>query len=75
MLNGEQKVTAVMSVCLTEEEIRDLTRKRQHGAQERELHGLGIPCRRRSDGSIIVLRVHVEVEQKRTGSEPRLHLA
>jgi hypothetical protein len=64
-----------MSICLSEEEIRELTRKRQHGAQARELRLLGIPCRLRSDGSLIVLRVHVEVEQARSSSpEPQLRL-
>lgn len=64
-----------MSICLSDEEIRELTRKRQHGAQARELHRLGIPCRPRSDGSLIVLRIHVEVQTARPTREPQLHLS
>lgn len=63
-----------MSICLSEEEVRELTGKRHRRAQAEELHRLGIPCRPRSDGSLIVLRVHVEVEQARSAPEPRLHL-
>lgn len=64
-----------MSICLSEVEIQELTKKRMHYAQARELHRLGIPCKPRSDGSLIVLRVHVEVEQRRPQQhEPRLNL-
>ena len=55
-----------MTLCLTSEELHDLTARSRPAAQERQLQHLGIPCRRRSDGSIVVLRIHVE----RLGLEP-----
>lgn len=64
-----------MAICLSEEDIQALTNKRHHSAQMRELHRLGIPCKPRSDGSLIVLRIHVESEQERPAAEPRLHLS
>ena len=41
---------------LTATELRDLTGKRRNDAQERELRHLGIPYRRRKDGTLIVIR-------------------
>jgi hypothetical protein len=47
-----------VSDLLSEQEIRDLTKKQAHPAQERELAKLGIRAKPRSDGSLIVLRAH-----------------
>lgn len=45
---------------LTAEEIFELTHRQRCKAQARALEGMGIPFRRRLDGTIAVLRVHVE---------------
>jgi hypothetical protein len=64
-------------MILCEQEIRDLTRKRRSAWQAKELDFLGIPYARRSDGSLIVLRGHVDALQHREPAtrEPRLRLA
>lgn len=49
-----------MSIVLSPQEIEDLTRRSRATAQARQLAHLGIPCERRTDGSLVVLRVHVE---------------
>lgn len=65
----------IVSICLTNKEIQELTNRKYYAAQARELDHLGIPYKPRTDGSLIVLRVHVEVEQKRkVATEPQLHL-
>lgn len=63
-----------MSICLSEDELVDLTKKRRHDSQARELHHLGIPYQRRRDGSLIVLRIHVEGLQDSQAREPQLRL-
>ena len=45
---------------LTEDEIIELTRKTRRDAQSRALRFIGIEHRPRPDGSLIVLRSHVE---------------
>lgn len=45
---------------LTDAEIRRLTGKIQHRAQSQELDYLGIEHKRRADGSLVVLKSHVE---------------
>lgn len=52
-----------MSLCLTPEEIRDLTAKERPSAQARALDAMGILYRRRPDGTLAVLRAHVQYEQ------------
>lgn len=47
---------------LTEEEIKDLTQRVQHQAQAKMLNALGLTHKVRSDGSLLVLRSHVEKE-------------
>jgi hypothetical protein len=47
-----------MSDILTEQEVFELTLKRRPSAQERVLIRLGIDCRKRPDGSLVVLRAH-----------------
>ena len=59
-----------MSLCLTADELEELTSKRRSDAQARELQEMGIPYRVRRDGSLVVLRIHVEYEAhgKRTAT-------
>ena len=45
---------------LTDDEIRDLTRRTHHNAQSNTLSKMGIEHRMRPDGSVAVLRTHVE---------------
>ena len=56
-----------MSLCLTPNEIEEVTGKRLSDAQARELQVLGIPYRTRRDGSLVVLRIHVEYETTEKG--------
>ncbi len=49
-----------MSLFLTTAELQELTGRKQAGAQERALAHMGITCRRRPDGSVVVLRSHVD---------------
>jgi hypothetical protein len=58
---------------LSETEIVALTARERHAWQARQLDHLGIPYRRRTDGSLVVLRVHVEsVQHQAPKREPRL---
>lgn len=49
-----------MTLCLTPEEIEDLTQKKRYSAQIRVLRALGIESRPRPDGSVLVDRAHYE---------------
>lgn len=49
-----------MTLCLTSEDIEDLTRKKHYSAQIRVLTALGIESKRRPDGSVLVDRAHYE---------------
>jgi hypothetical protein len=49
-----------MTLCLTPEEIEDLTQKKRYSAQIRVLTALGIELKRRPDGSVLVDRAHYE---------------
>ena len=60
-----------MSVCLSQAELEELTGYPRPSAQARELDHLGIPYQRRRNGSLIVLRAHVE-PHARTAGEPEL---
>ena len=64
---------------LTQAELVELTRRIQSDAQARELDAIGIPFRRRSDKSLVVMRVCVETALGASGAriaptEPSLHL-
>lgn len=48
-------------LTLSPDELRDLTGKRRADAQARVLDFMGIPYKTRPNGSLAVLRVHVEV--------------
>lgn len=45
---------------LTREEVAELTARKRAAAQARVLRGLGIEHRIRPDGSVLILRAHVE---------------
>lgn len=47
---------------LTPDEIREATGRVQHHAQAKALRALGIVFKIRSDGSLLVLRAHVETQ-------------
>jgi len=47
-------------MILTPPELEQLTGRKRTDAQARELRHMGIPFRCRSDGTIVVLRIHVE---------------
>lgn len=67
-----------MSLTLSTADVADLTGKVKAKAQARELTHMGIPYRVRRDGSVAVLRIHVEtVEGARSvprESRPRVRL-
>jgi hypothetical protein len=48
-------------IVLSEQELIDLTEKTRPSAQARVLDFMGIQYRPRPDGSLAVLRIHVEV--------------
>lgn len=58
-----------MELCLTPDELYDLTEKKQARAQMRELSHMGIPFRLTTEGKVKVLRSDLSHEQ---GEEPRL---
>jgi hypothetical protein len=47
-------------IVLTKEELAELTGKERPSAQVRALTQMGIPYRKRPDGSPVVFRVHLE---------------
>ncbi len=62
---------------LTPDELKQLTERERPSWQARQLAHLGIPFRRRSDGTLIVLREDVRMELGKTVSkrEPQLRTA
>lgn len=62
---------------LTAEQIHELTDKTRPSAQARVLDGMGIPYRKRPNGTLAVLRIHVETIEgyapaARLPAEPQL---
>jgi hypothetical protein len=49
----------VSSLCLSDDELLEVTRRRQPAAQARILALLGVPYKRRPDGSLVVSPVAV----------------
>lgn len=49
-----------MTLTLTPDELQELTAKRRSDAQRRALDFMGVPYKRRPDGTPAVLRIHVE---------------
>lgn len=62
---------------LTPPELEALTERHRPAYQRRQLEHMGIPFRTRTDGTLVVLRVHVEHLQdtRPKNREPRLRLA
>ena len=48
---------------LNKDELEQLTGKRRPKAQGRALDAMGIPYRRRPDGSPVVLRIHLDMSR------------
>jgi hypothetical protein len=59
-------------VFLTEQQVVDLTHRVKGAWQARELVKLGIPFRRRSDGTLLVLHDDLKTEQDHRSKQPRL---
>lgn len=59
-------------MILNAAELVELTRKRYAAHQARELAHLGIPFKRRTDGSLVVLRKDVDGKQDAVKREPQL---
>lgn len=49
----------VQGMILSPEDLRELTDKRRVDAQARELRHMGIPYRKRTDGTLVVLEADV----------------
>jgi len=52
----------VSDMFLSADEISNMTSRVQHAAQARVLRSMGIAFKKRADGSLAVLRAHVEKE-------------
>lgn len=62
-------------MILSEQQIRELTSRKRHDAQKRQLTQLGIPYKERTDGTLVVYAVHAyPVASVAFESEPSLHL-
>lgn len=59
---------------LTDVEICELTRKKRWSAQARELITMGLPFRRRSDGSIVISAEDIHATKKTGSPSPKLRL-
>ncbi len=59
---GDQLPAGVagVSLVLSPQEIFELTRRSRASAQVRQLRHLNIPVEKRTDGTLVVLRVHVD---------------
>lgn len=51
-----------MSLCLTPEEVLEITGYKRPADQLRALQARGIPAARRPDGSVSVIRVHLAMQ-------------
>ena len=62
-------------MILTAKEIQELTQRNRPGWQARVLEYMGIPYKRRPDGSLVVLRIHLEAPQDtRPRRQPQVRL-
>lgn len=61
-----------MSLCLTPDELRDLTGKLRSGAQEKVLSSMGVPFRKRPNGSLVVIRTDLLAAPTGRSREPAL---
>jgi hypothetical protein len=60
------------SMFLTDEELTELTGKRYNAVRVRVLRGMGIEHKLRPDGSIAVLRLHVERMFGEKSTKPKM---
>ena len=56
---------------LTREEVRELTGRQKYAAQARALRAMGIEFRHRADGTLAVLRGHIENAMGATSRKER----
>lgn len=61
-----------MTLCLSPDELRDLTGKTRPAAQERVLASMEIPFRKRPDGSLVVIRTDLLAAPTGRAREPAL---
>jgi hypothetical protein len=57
-------------MILSVEELQTLTKRKMNSAQARELRALGVPFRKRTDGTIVVFRRDVEHAPTQTQPTP-----
>ena len=57
---------------LTPEELVVLTGKKYHTAQIKELNHLGISCRRRTNGSVVVARADIPKDKPGSSKETKV---
>lgn len=62
------------TLCLTDDELQELTRKARPSAQRRVLDHMGIPYFLRTDGSVAVIRETLHVGKPTQEQRPRLRL-
>jgi hypothetical protein len=60
---------------LSADEVRVLTGRTRPAFQVRQLEHLGIPYKRRTDGTLVVLRAHLEHLREPPRREPQLRSA
>jgi hypothetical protein len=60
-----------MSLCLTQEEIEEITQKKRYSAQQRVLRAMGLESKARPDGSVFVDRTHYEEWARGTSHRER----
>ena len=63
-----------MTLCLTDDELRELTKKARPSAQKRVLSYMGIPYFERTDGSVAVIRETLHPGKPTQEARPRLRL-
>lgn len=59
---------------LTDDALFQLTKRTKWTAQARELNALGVPYRRRSDGSLVVLEEDLHATKKKGQAPSKLRL-
>lgn len=59
------------TMFLTSDEVHNLTSRVQRAAQKKVLRSMGIEFRERPDGSVAVLRAHVEKEFGLSETKPK----
>ena len=62
-------------MILAQTELIELTRRVKWSAQARELATMNIPYRRRSDGSVVVLKEDLHASAQKGQASPKLRLS